>query len=118
MLILSASPPRHAAYKIFSEEAARAAYLFCVLRNLARIKWLIVGAAFVVLGIVGLFLPILQGILFIVIGLMCLAKGSAWVRSKKMSLKKRFPKFGSKLTLLEQKARDWKARWRKRREKS
>jgi len=40
------------------------------------------------------------------------------VRSKKMSLKKRFPKFGSKLTLLEQKARDWKARWRKRREKS
>jgi hypothetical protein len=53
-----------------------------------------------------------------VIGLMCLAKGSAWVRSKKMSLKKRFPKLGSKLTLLEQKARDWKARRRKLREKS
>ena len=118
MLILSASPPRHTAYKIFSEEVARAAYLFCVLRNLARIKWLIAGAAFVALGIVGLFLPILQGILFIVIGLMCLAKGSAWVRSKKMSLKKRFPKLGSKLTLLEQKARDWKARRRKLREKS
>jgi len=88
------------------------------LGNLSRIKWLIVGAAFVVLGIIGLFLPILQGVLFIVIGLMCLAKGSALVRSKKMTFKKRFPKLGSKLTLLEQKARDWKTRWRKRKDKS
>ena len=86
--------------------------------NLSRIKWLIAGSAFVVLGIIGLFLPILQGILFIVIGLMCLAKGSALVRFKKMTFKKRFPKFGSKLTLLEQKARDWKMRWRKRKDKS
>ena len=38
--------------------------------KLARIKWLIIGGAFVLLGIVGLFLPILQGILFIVIGIM------------------------------------------------
>ena len=105
-------------HKISSEEAIPAAYPFSALRNIARIKWLIAGAAFVVLGIIGLFLPILQGILFIVIGLMCLAKGSALVRSKKMALKKRFPNFGSKLTLLEQKARDWKARRRKRREKS
>ena len=91
---------------------------FNALVNLSRIKWLVAGSAFVVLGIIGLFLPILQGALFIVIGLMCLVKGSALVRSKKMTLKKRFPKFGSKLTLLEQKARDWKMRWRKRKDKS
>ena len=91
---------------------------FNALVNLSRIKWLVAGSAVVVLGIIGLFLPILQGVLFIVIGLMCLAKGSALVRSKKMTLKKRFPKFGSKLTLLEQKARDWKMRWRKRKDKS
>ena len=91
---------------------------FNALVNLSRIKWLVAGSAFVVLGIIGLFLPILQGVLFIVIGFMCLAKGSALVRSKKMTLKKRFPKFGSKLTLLEQKARDWKMRWRKRKDKS
>ena len=91
---------------------------FNALVNLSRIKWLVAGSAFVVLGIIGLFLPILQGVLFIVIGLMCLAKGSALIRSKKMTLKKRFPKFGSKLTLLEQKARDWKMRWRKRKDKS
>ena len=77
---------------------------FNALVNLSRIKWLVAGSAFVVLGIIGLFLPILQGVLFIVIGLMCLTKGSALIRSKKMTLKKRFPKFGSKLTLLEQKA--------------
>ena len=74
--------------------------------KLARIKWLIIGGAFVLLGIVGLFLPILQGILFIVIGIMCLAKGSAIVRAQKMTFKKRFPRIGSKLAFLEEKARN------------
>ena len=77
------------------------------LGKLSRIKWLIIGTAFVLLGIVGLFLPILQGILFIVIGVLCLAKGSAAVRSQKMGFKKRFPRIGAKLTYLEQKARAW-----------
>ena len=62
------------------------------------------------LGIIGLFLPILQGILFIVIGLMCLAKASVTVRAQKMGFKKRFPRLGSKLTFLEEKARQWKAK--------
>ena len=77
------------------------------LGKLSRIKWLVIGTAFVLLGIVGLFLPILQGILFIVIGVLCLAKGSAAVRSQKMVFKKRFPRIGAKLTYLEQKARAW-----------
>ena len=77
------------------------------LGKLSRIKWLVIGTAFVLLGIVGLFLPILQGILFIVIGVLCLAKGSAAVRSQKMVFKKRFPRIGEKMTYLEQKARAW-----------
>ena len=76
--------------------------------KLARIKWLIIGGGFVLLGVVGLFLPILQGILFLVIGIMCLAKGSATVRAYKMGFKKRFPRIGSKLTFLENKARSWR----------
>ena len=80
------------------------------LGKISRIRWLIAGAAFVLLGIVGLFLPILQGILFIVIGLLCLSKGSALVRSKKMGFKQRFPRLGSKLTFLEDKARAWRQR--------
>lgn len=84
--------------------------------KLSRIKWLIVGGAFVLLGIVGLFLPILQGILFIVIGIMCLSKGSATVRAQKMGFKKRFPRIGSKLTFLENKARRWREKRRAKKE--
>jgi uncharacterized membrane protein YbaN (DUF454 family) len=80
------------------------------LGKISRIKWLIAGVAFVLLGIVGLFLPVLQGILFIVIGLLCLSRGSALVRSNKMGFKKRFPRLGSKLTFLEGKARAWRER--------
>lgn len=64
--------------------------------------------AFVLLGIVGLFLPFLQGILFIVIGVLCLAKGSVTIRSQKIRFKKRFPKIGAKLAFLEKMARDWR----------
>ena len=84
--------------------------------KLARIKWLFIGGAFVLLGIVGLFLPILQGILFIVIGIMCLAKGSATVRAQKMKFKKRFPRIGSKLTFIEEKARAWREKRRAKKE--
>ena len=42
------------------------------------------------------------------IGVMCLAKGSATVRAQKMGFKKRFPRLGAKLTFLEDKARQWK----------
>jgi len=78
------------------------------LGKLSRIKWLVIGTMFVLLGIVGLFLPILQGILFIVIGVLCLAKGSATIRSQKMCFKKRFPRIGAKLTYLENKTRTWR----------
>ena len=84
--------------------------------KLARIKWLIIGGGFVLLGIVGLFLPILQGILFLVIGIMCLAKGSVTVRAHKMGFKKRFPRIGSKLTFLENKARNWREKRRAKKE--
>ena len=84
--------------------------------KLARIKWLIIGGAFILLGIVGLFLPILQGILFIVIGIMCLARGSATVRAQKMNFKKRFPRIGSRLTFIEGKARAWREKRRAKKE--
>ncbi|MBC8324883.1 MAG: hypothetical protein H8E27_04585 [Verrucomicrobia subdivision 3 bacterium] len=84
--------------------------------KLARIKWLIIGGAFVLLGIVGLFLPILQGVLFIVIGIMCLAKGSARVRAQKMGFKKRFPRIGAKFSFLEEKARAWQEKRRAKNE--
>ncbi len=61
-----------------------------------RIRWLITGIVFLILGLIGLFLPILQGILFIVIGLMCLSKSSAAVRLKKIQFKKEISQARSK----------------------
>jgi len=87
------------------------------LAKILRIKWLLIGGAFVVLGVIGLFLPVLQGVLFIVIGILCLSKGSALVRSQKISLKRRFPRLGSKLTYLEDKARAWRKRRMKAKKK-
>lgn len=57
-----------------------------------RILVLIAGWSFILLGIVGLFLPILQGILFILIGLIILSSQYAWARRLMAKLRQRFPK--------------------------
>ena len=54
------------------------------------------GWFFVVLGILGIFLPILQGLLFLAIGLILLSKESEWVQGKLDWAKQRYPKFGEK----------------------
>jgi uncharacterized membrane protein YbaN (DUF454 family) len=53
---------------------------------------LIAGWGFILLGIAGLFLPILQGVLFILIGLMILSTQYAWAHSWLTKLRHRFPK--------------------------
>lgn len=45
-----------------------------------RISRIVFGAAFLILGVVGLFLPFLQGILFLVIGLTLLSSESSLAR--------------------------------------
>ena len=56
-------------------------------------RWSLLGAGwgFVLLGIVGLFLPILQGILFITIGLIILTRVHPWARALVVRLRRRFP---------------------------
>jgi hypothetical protein len=58
---------------------------------------LIVGWAFILLGILGLFLPILQGILFLLIGLLILSSVSPWAARVLHWLRKRFPRISDKL---------------------
>jgi len=87
------------------------------LGKISRIRWLLVGSSFLLLGIIGLFVPVLQGILFIVIGLICLSKGSVIVRSQKIGFKRRFPRLGAKLSWLEEKARAWRDRRKKKNDK-
>ena len=50
------------------------------------------GAFFLVLGVIGGFLPVIQGWIFILIGLALLAEELPWVRRHLDRLKERFPK--------------------------
>jgi uncharacterized membrane protein YbaN (DUF454 family) len=61
---------------------------------LKRALVLILGWAFIVLGIIGLFLPVLQGILFLLIGLVILSAEYAWAHRLLNKLRQRFPKIG------------------------
>jgi hypothetical protein len=62
-----------------------------------RLLILISGWFFIVLGILGLFLPILQGILFLAIGSYLLSLESPWVRQKMLQFQRRYPKLGATL---------------------
>jgi uncharacterized protein len=54
-----------------------------------------VGWSFLLLGIAGLFLPVLQGVLFILIGLTILSTEYAWAHRWLTRLRGRFPKVGA-----------------------
>ncbi|HSD34874.1 MAG TPA: PGPGW domain-containing protein [Alphaproteobacteria bacterium] len=62
--------------------------------QLRRIAILIVGWLFILLGVVGLFLPFLQGILFLFIGVLLLSRESEIVRRQVDRLRARHPKIG------------------------
>jgi uncharacterized protein len=72
-----------------------------------RILILIVGWAFILLGIVGLFLPILQGVLFLLVGLIILSSEYVWAHRLLTRLRKRFPKIGRTADLATEKATAW-----------
>ncbi len=69
-----------------------------------RRLFLALGWGFVGLGVLGLFLPVLQGILFLLIGLALLARTSARARWLRQSLKKRYPKLAAGITAAEARA--------------
>jgi uncharacterized membrane protein YbaN (DUF454 family) len=72
-----------------------------------RIGILIIGWTFVGLGIVGLFLPILQGILFIMIGLAILSSRSNLVKRFLKSIEERYPQQHIRLLHWKEKIRSW-----------
>jgi len=76
-----------------------------------RVLFLTLGWAFLALGIAGFFLPVLQGVLFTVIGLYLLAKESAWARLMRQRLRRwaarRFPESYAAFARAEISAHDW-----------
>jgi uncharacterized protein len=76
--------------------------------QLRRIAILTLGWIFILLGIAGMFLPFLQGFLFLFIGLLLLSRESEIVRRQLERLRARYPKFG----LYMDQAEDWmKKQW-------
>lgn len=65
------------------------------------------GYGLLVLGVLGLFLPVLQGVLFLVVGLIILSRHAPWAERLLARLKARFPRLGSVFTKAEHLAERW-----------
>ena len=72
-----------------------------------RILVLIVGWAFILLGILGLFLPVLQGVVFLLVGLIILSSEYVWAHRLLTRLRERFPKIGRTADQATEKATAW-----------
>lgn len=62
-----------------------------------RIIRYVTGFSFLVLGVAGLFLPVLQGVLFIIVGLLILAPESRIVRRMIALVRLKYPELFAKL---------------------
>jgi uncharacterized membrane protein YbaN (DUF454 family) len=68
---------------------------------------LVVGWGFILLGIAGLFLPVLQGILFLMIGLVILSTEYVWAHHLLAKMRSRFPKATEAADRAREKAMHW-----------
>ena len=65
------------------------------------------GYFFLFLGFIGLFLPILQGVLFLVVGLLILSKQAPWAERMLGRLKERYPMIARTVVAAEEVAERW-----------
>ncbi len=65
----------------------------------------IIGYLFLLLGVIGAILPVLQGWLFFLIGLTLLARTTPWAKRLLHKLRERFPK-------LAKKTDEWLSKWK------
>lgn len=72
-------------------------------------RWLILmtGWGFVALGVVGLILPFLQGILFLLIGVTILSTEYVWAHKLLQKLRRRFPSLTGRLDAAKLRASAW-----------
>jgi len=87
--------------------------------HIARVMRMVLGWSLVGLGIVGLFVPILQGILLLILGLWVLSIDSRWAHRCILRLRVRFPKAHRRARRLGKKFREkfpWISRDLSRRE--
>lgn len=68
---------------------------------------LLLGWGFVALGVVGLFLPVLQGVLFLLIGLFILSSEYVWAHRLLGKIRNRFPTAALRCEEASRKAHNW-----------
>ena len=70
------------------------------------------GIVFLVLGILGLFLPVLQGVLFIVIGLALLFPDNKYIQKVLQRAKDRYPRQAEQIAAFKARVKGWLRRRR------
>ncbi len=75
-------------------------------KTVTRVLVLVLGWALILLGVIGLFVPILQGILFIFLGLWVLSRESQWAHRSLHKMRLRFP--GT-----DRRMREWQLKFRR-----
>jgi uncharacterized membrane protein YbaN (DUF454 family) len=75
--------------------------------RLKRALLLIAGWGFILVGIVGLFLPVLQGVLFILVGLTLLSTQYSWAHRLLTHARNRFPKITHAADSAAEKTTGW-----------
>jgi uncharacterized membrane protein YbaN (DUF454 family) len=76
-------------------------------KQVKRVVVLAVGWLLIAFGVVGLFLPVLQGVLFIMLGLLVLSRESETAHRWLQNGRKRYPHVDAKL-------KEWGDFWRRR----
>ncbi len=83
-------------------------------RHVTTVVMLAIGWVFIALGVVGLFLPILQGVLFLLVGLGILSKYSQTAHRIAERIRARFPRLDARAHAIS----EWwhrRVTWRRRR---
>jgi uncharacterized membrane protein YbaN (DUF454 family) len=68
---------------------------------------LVIGWVFIVLGVIGLFLPFMQGVLFLMIGLTILSTEYVWAHHLLTKVRTRFPRIAIFSDRAQKKATGW-----------
>lgn len=77
------------------------------MKEFKKFLLLVIGWGFLGLGVLGLFLPFLQGILFIMIGLAILSSRSETIKRWLKSLEARHPRYHHHVEQWRQRIRHW-----------
>jgi uncharacterized protein len=74
------------------------------------ILWQALGYTFLTLGVLGMFLPILQGFLFLFVGLIILARHAPWAERLLNYLRQRSRRLDRAIIKAEAKTHEWRER--------